>query len=70
VYQGKQRELCDAAEKMFSRSASIACLSLGDIYGGKLCTVFDRQHPRDLFDVKLLLENEGITEEIRKSFMI
>jgi hypothetical protein len=30
----------------------------------------DRQHPRDLFDVKLLLQNEGITEEIRKAFVV
>ena len=30
----------------------------------------DRQHPRDLFDVKLLLENEGITDEIRKAFVV
>jgi hypothetical protein len=30
----------------------------------------DRQHPRDLFDVKLILDNEGITDEIRKAFVI
>jgi hypothetical protein len=30
----------------------------------------DRQHPRDLFDVKLLLGNEGITDEIRKAFVV
>lgn len=30
----------------------------------------DRQHPRDLYDIKLLLENEGITDEIRKGFLV
>ena len=35
-----------------------------------LCAALDRQHPRDLFDVKLLLDNEGITEEIRKAFVV
>jgi nucleotidyltransferase AbiEii toxin of type IV toxin-antitoxin system len=30
----------------------------------------DRQHPRDLFDVMVLLENEGISEEIRKAFVV
>ena len=30
----------------------------------------DRQHPRDLFDVKYLLENEGFTEEIKKGFIL
>lgn len=29
----------------------------------------DRQHPRDLFDVKLLLEDSGITKEIYYGFL-
>jgi hypothetical protein len=37
-----------------------------DLYGGKLCAALDRQHPRDLFDVGLLLRNEGITPAIRR----
>ena len=41
----------------------------GELYGGKLCAALDRQHPRDLFDVKLLLDDEGITEEIRNGFI-
>lgn len=38
---------------------------LGQLYGGKLCAALDRQHPRDLFDVKLLLENEGLNQEVK-----
>lgn len=45
-------------------------VSLSDLYGGKICAALDRQHPRDLFDVKLLLENEGITNEIRKGCLV
>jgi hypothetical protein len=30
----------------------------------------DRQHPRDLFDVKFLLDNEGFTEDLRKTFLV
>ena len=30
----------------------------------------DRQHPRDLFDTKLLLENEGISPEIQRAFVV
>ena len=44
--------------------------SLPDLYAGKLCAALDRQHPRDLFDVKFLLENEGLTENLRKTFLI
>ena len=29
----------------------------------------DRQHPRDIFDVKQLLQNEGFTKEIKEGFL-
>lgn len=45
-------------------------LSVPELYGGKICAALDRQHPRDLFDIKLLLEDEGLTDEIRKSFIV
>ncbi len=50
--------------------AEMPVLALSDLYAGKLCAALDRQHPRDLFDVKLLLENEGISEELRKTFLV
>ncbi|OHV86105.1 nucleotidyl transferase AbiEii/AbiGii toxin family protein, partial [Mesorhizobium sp. ORS 3428] len=30
----------------------------------------DRQHPRDLFDVKLLYENEGFTDALFRTFLV
>ena len=39
------------------------------MFGGKICAALDRQHPRDLFDVHLLLKNEGITDEIKLGFI-
>ena len=45
-------------------------LAFEDLYGGKLHAALDRQHPRDLFDVKLLYENEGITDELFRAFMV
>jgi len=42
---------------------------LGQLYGGKICAALDRQHPRDLFDVRLLLDNEGFTDEIKRGFL-
>ncbi len=41
-----------------------------DLYGGKLHAALDRQHPRDLFDVKLLYENEGLTDELFRVFLV
>ena len=42
-------------------------VSLADLYGGKICAALDRQHPRDLFDIKLLLEQQGLSQGIDRS---
>ena len=41
-----------------------------DLYAGKICAALDRQHPRDLFDVHQLYENEGLTDDLRKAFIV
>lgn len=45
-------------------------LAFEDLYGGKLHAALDRRHPRDLFDVKLLYENEGLTNGLFRVFMV
>jgi hypothetical protein len=50
--------------------AAVPCLSVPDLYAGKICAALDRQHPRDFFDVMLLLENEGLTNDIRRAFVV
>ena len=50
--------------------AEMPVVSLADLYAGKICAAMDRQHPRDFFDVKLLLENEGLTSDIRQAFLV
>lgn len=45
-------------------------VSLADLYGGKICAALDRQHPRDLFDVRLLLQENGLTDQIRKVALV
>ncbi|MSP40276.1 MAG: nucleotidyl transferase AbiEii/AbiGii toxin family protein [Deltaproteobacteria bacterium] len=70
VFPAEERELTPRAENMFELSVTARTLSLADLYGGKFCAALDRQHPRDLFDVLLLFQNEGITDEIRKAFVV
>lgn len=70
VFAPESRALVAKAETTFELAARMAVVSLNDLYGGKLCAALDRQHPRDIFDVKLLLENEGITDNIRKAFVV
>lgn len=62
--------LCETASKSFNAKISARCLDFADIYGGKICAALDRQHPRDWYDCWILLENEGITENIRKAFLL
>ena len=64
------RELSPAAQYQFGLSARMKTLAVEDIYGGKLCAALDRQHPRDLFDVRQLLADGGITPAIRRAFVI
>ena len=41
-----------------------------ELYAGKLCAALDRQHPRDLFDVKALLEDDGINASLMNVFVV
>ena len=70
VYPPETRNLCVEAQTLFEQFASARTLSPADLYGGKICAALDRQHPRDLYDVCLLLENEGFTPEIRRAFVV
>jgi hypothetical protein len=70
VFPTLQRDLVPAAEEVFEMAVSVPTLALADLYGGKICAALDRQHPRDLFVVKLLLDEGGIDETIRKAFVV
>ncbi|OUR81337.1 hypothetical protein A9Q75_07825 [Colwellia psychrerythraea] len=61
-----EMDLIESVEDEFGY-ASIAVVSLADLYGGKICAALDRQHPRDLFDIKLLLEHQGLSQGIDRA---
>jgi predicted nucleotidyltransferase component of viral defense system len=69
VFPEQRMEVCETVEKEFGY-AEVQVASLPDLYAGKICAALDRQHPRDLFDVKFLLENEGFTDDLRKTFLV
>ncbi|MDP3560309.1 MAG: nucleotidyl transferase AbiEii/AbiGii toxin family protein [Legionellaceae bacterium] len=70
VFPCEEKELCAKAQDEFLKFMRVKSLSVADLYGGKICAALDRYHPRDLFDIKLLLENQGLTEEIRQAFIV
>lgn len=69
VFPEVLREVSPAVEEQFGY-VEMQLLSIPDLYAGKICAALDRQHPRDLFDVKLLFENEGLTSDLVKTFLV
>lgn len=61
--------LCHRAEEEFDRFCEIKTVSVGQLWGGKLNAALERQHPRDIFDVKSMLQKVGFTEEIKQGFL-
>lgn len=61
----REMECSAKVQDEFEAFAEARVLSQGELFGGKICAALDRQHPRDLFDVKLMLDNIGLTDEIR-----
>lgn len=50
--------------------ASVQVLNFADLYAGKLAAALSRQHPRDLFDVGLLLEDERADGMLWRTFLV
>lgn len=69
VHPPERRRVSPSVEDVFG-FAEMQVVSFEDLFGGKLHAAVDRQHPRDLFDVKLLYENEGLTDALFRTFLI
>jgi hypothetical protein len=69
VYAPSTRRIVASAEREIG-FAEVAVLSEADLYAGKIVAALDRQHPRDLFDVMLLLATEGISEALFRAFLV
>jgi predicted nucleotidyltransferase component of viral defense system len=69
VHDPDTRAVSEAVADVFGY-AEMQIVSFEDLFGGKLHAALDRQHPRDLYDVKLLYENEGMTDDLFKTFLI
>lgn len=68
VFEPKLVSVKLAVEEEFG-FAEARTVSFEDLYAGKIVAALDRQHPRDLFDVRDLIANEGISDALRKAFI-
>jgi hypothetical protein len=56
VFGVRELDLCGAAQDQFGRFVATPVVSEAELFGGKLVAALDRQHPRDLFDTRFILD--------------
>ncbi len=69
VFPVSTRRLTARAEARYG-FLDMAVLDPADLYAGKIAAALDRQHPRDLFDARLLLADEGIGDRLWTAFLV
>ena len=69
VFEPEIRPVSEKVESLFGY-AEARIVSFQDLYAGKIVAALDRQHPRDLFDGRDLLANEGIDDDLRRAFIV
>lgn len=70
VFPTEFMQVVEPVQDEFGKFVAIDVISKAELFGGKMCAAIDRQHPRDLFDIKFLIENEGITDDIWQGFLV
>lgn len=60
--------LCNLAQTEFKTFCEAKIVSVSQLYGGKISAALDRQHPRDLFDIKLMFDKITDFEPVKKGF--
>lgn len=68
--QVKKQILSKNTSEEYNAFVAINVVPFGQLYGSKICAALDRQHPRDLFDIKYLLKNEGLSRDVMIGFLL
>lgn len=69
IFAPRLMTISDKVQAQFEAFAEMTVISKGELYGGKICAALDRQHPRDLFDIYHLLNETGLTHNIKQGFI-
>jgi predicted nucleotidyltransferase component of viral defense system len=65
VFPPEMREASPRAQDQFGY-AEMRLVSIPDFHAGNIVAAVDRQHPRDLFDLRKLLGTEGVMAILRR----
>jgi len=70
IYPPEYRAMTAKAREAFEVMVTCRTLAEDELYAGKICAALDRQHPRDLFDILVLLRDAKFTLAMRKAFVV
>lgn len=70
VYPPASKVISPKAVELFEISVECPILAENELYAGKICAALDRQHPRDLFDIMMLLKYGSFSADSRKAFVV
>jgi predicted nucleotidyltransferase component of viral defense system len=68
VHSPRMLETTEAVQAQFG-FVTVQAVSFEDLFAGKIVAALDRQHPRDLYDIYLLFEAEGIDDGLFRTFL-
>jgi hypothetical protein len=66
----ERKPLSVRTANLFAVGFDLPVLAMDELYAGKFVAALDRQHPRDLFDVRQLYTAGGITDGMVECFVI
>ncbi len=69
VHKPSKLEASESVQAQFG-FVEVQAVSFEDLFAGKMAAALDRQHPRDLYDIKLLFEEEGVSEALFRTFLV
>jgi predicted nucleotidyltransferase component of viral defense system len=69
VFEPELRSVSAQVEEQYG-FAEATLVSFADLFAGKMVAALDRQHPRDLYDVRDLLATEGLTRRLMDAFLV
>lgn len=69
IFPSHEKDVSPEVVKTFGL-ISMQLISNAELFAGKIVAALDRQHPRDFFDIKLLLESKELAQEMWQAFII